>query len=354
MLLKIFVFFKDIIKARYDFSYTGSLSTYYIMRYLYFISDGLLLKLIEFFLIRKRNFKKNLMFLFKNNNPTYKLIKKIKGEEIDLIINEITKMDTIEGNEKKKIRFLNNKERNLNKIDFNYYKNNKIVRLNFERNQLIHSNIIATFINNFLNEDFIKNAEDFANCNLHLMGINSWITLPIPSTQINSSISKYDQITKLYDAQQWHRDCDNLRDIKIFIYLSDVNDQSDGCFQIVENSNNFSFFSPFRYYNHRGFRVPNSTIINKYKSSIYSFFGNKGTSFLADTRALHRGLAITKKKMRFMLEIYFSNHLFGQDKKYIIKKEHESYNTWKKMVSKNYELYSTLFKKETLIDFANK
>ena len=55
-----------------------------------------------------------------------------------------------------------------------------------------------------------------------------------------------------------------------------------------------------------------------------------------------------------MLEIYFSNHLLGQDKKYILKKEHESYNTWKQMVNKNYELYLTLFKKETLIDFESK
>jgi len=75
----------------------------------------------------------------------------------------------VEGNKKKKLRFLSNGEKNLNLINFNYYEINKIVRLNFERNQLIQNNIIATFVNNFLNEDFIKNAEDFANCNLHLM-----------------------------------------------------------------------------------------------------------------------------------------------------------------------------------------
>jgi hypothetical protein len=169
MILKIIIFFKDILKARYDFSYTGSHSTYHIMRFLYFISDGFLLKLIELFLIRKKNFRKNLTHLFTNNNATYKVTKKIKKEEIDIVMNEILKIETVEGNKKKKLRFLCNGEKNLNLINFNYYEINKIVRLNFERNQLIQNNIIATFVNNFLNEDFIKNAEDFANCNLHLM-----------------------------------------------------------------------------------------------------------------------------------------------------------------------------------------
>jgi hypothetical protein len=76
MMLKIIFFFKDILKAGYHFSYTVSHSTYHIMRFLCFISDGFLLKLIELFLIRKKNFRKNLTHLFTNNNVTYKVTKK--------------------------------------------------------------------------------------------------------------------------------------------------------------------------------------------------------------------------------------------------------------------------------------
>jgi hypothetical protein len=101
MILKIIIFFKDILKARYDFSYTGSHSTYHIMRFLYFISDGFLLKLIELFLKRKKNFRKNFTHLFTNNNATYKVTKKIKKEEIDIVINGILKIETVEGNKKK-------------------------------------------------------------------------------------------------------------------------------------------------------------------------------------------------------------------------------------------------------------
>ena len=351
MFSKIINFFIDIINARKDYSYTGSRSTYNIMRFLYFISDGLLLKLLEFLLLKKRGFKYSIF----NQNNTYKILKDINEQETHKLRNEIIQIETIENNYKNFLKFRDNNYGNLDFLDFDYYEKKNIVRLNFDKDQLIRSDIIANFIKNFLNLDFIKAAESFSGCKLHLMGVNSWITLPIPSEKSQSLASNYDSMTSLYDAQQWHRDCDNLRDIKIFIYLTDVKNESDGCFQIVNNSNNFSFFCPFRYYSYKSLRVPNKLILNKYKSNIHSFFGNKGTNFLADTRAFHRGLAITqRKKMRFILEIYFSNHLLGQDKKLEIKPEHASYKIWKEMVNKNYELFSTLFKKNTLIDLAKK
>jgi hypothetical protein len=349
IIIKIKTFFIDIIKAQKNYSYTGDQTTWNIIRYLYYISDGLLLKFIESFLIKKKNFFSRSFF---KKNPTYKILNKINEDKLEVLRKEILEIKTATGKNKESLRFVDNNSKNLNSLDFNYYEKKKIIRLNFDNGQLIQNVKIASFIKDFLSLDFIKTIEDFSGCKLHLMGINSWLTLPIPSEQIQISSSNYDSMTSIYDAQQWHRDCDNFRDIKIFIYLTDVNKESDGCFQIINNSNNFSFFSPFKYYNYKSLRVPNKIITNKYKLSIHSFFGNKGTCFIADTRALHRGLAITQKKqVRFILELYFSNHLLGKDKKLEIKTEHASFDIWKEMVNKNYELFSTVFKKETLINF---
>jgi hypothetical protein len=352
MISKIFIFIKDIIKARKDYLYTGNSTSYHILRFLYFLSDGLLLKFIEFFIIKKKN-KKNFSFLIFNQNstPTYKMLKKINDEEIYVLRDEITKMKIIENKSiKADLKFINNYSNDLNFLNFDYYKKKNIVRLDFDKNQLIQNYVVTNFVKNLLNSNLIENTENFFNTELHMLGINSWITLPIPLKNNLSSNANYDSITNFYDAQQWHRDCDNLRDIKIFIYLTDVNNENDGCFQIIINSNNFTYFSPFKYRNYRSLRVPNSYIMNKYKLNVHSFFGNKGTNFIADTRALHRGLAITEKKTRFMLEIYFSNHSLGKDRKLEIKTEHASFNIWKEMVNENYKLYSTLFKKETLTD----
>jgi hypothetical protein len=62
--------------------------------------------------------------------------------------------------------------------------------------------------------------------------------------------------------------------------------------------------------------VPNNTVINNYKSNIRSFFGNKGTSFLADTRALHRGLAITKKNKIYVRNLFLKSFIRPRQKIY--------------------------------------
>ena len=44
----------------------------------------------------------------------------------------------------------------------------------------------------------------------------------------------------------------------------------------------------------------------------HSFFGKKGTTFIVDTRNLHRGKTIKKSNChRHVLQLYFTNSLFG-------------------------------------------
>ena len=128
----------------------------------------------------------------------------------------------------------------------------------------------------------------------------------------------------------WHRDVDNLRDIKHMIYLTDVLDETSGSFEIVKNTHFFSWFNPFNYFNKIKFRVKDDFVKKKYCDKIFSFLGKAGTNFLVDTRALHRGKIITKQKhFRIVLQLYLSNHFFGKDKKKILSQKYDSYEILK-------------------------
>ena len=176
----------------------------------------------------------------------------------------------------------------------------------------------------------------------YFVGIDAWLTLPPPI-----EIKNYDEIGEHLSSQMWHRDCDNLRDIKIMTYLTDVKDITCGPFEIVKSTNKFSFFNPNKYIMGSGMRVKDQYVQNNLKESIFSFLGSKGETIIADTRALHRGKTITNKKMyRIMLQFYFSNHKFGKVK--LLQppsNDWESFDTWKKCFNRNDCYYDCLFHK---------
>ena len=309
--IKIIVdFIKDLLKARKKPTYAGKASSYQIMRFLFLISDGLILNFISKFLKKKSNPK------FLNNS--YKIMPYINLDEINEIKEEILKMKiSLHKNEKTTIKFDIN-----NNIDFDYYKNKKIVRLNILSEDIISNHKVISFLIKNINFDTLKK---IIGSDLYLVGINCWITLPVPNIEEN-----YERTAIYEDTQMWHRDVDNLRDIKHMIYLTDVSDEFSGSFEIVKNTHFFSWFNLFNYFNKIKFRVKDDFVKKKYSDKIFSFLGKAGTNFLVDTRALHRGKIITKQKhFRIVLQLYLSNHFFGKDKKQILYKKYNSYEILK-------------------------
>lgn len=73
-------------------------------------------------------------------------------------------------------------------------------------------------------------------------------------------------------------------------------------------------------------------------------YGEPGDSFIIDTRGLHRGKTINKKNFyRIMLEVYFSIHPYGKNKKIVGPKNNwPSYYIWKKAL-KEKNNYNFLF-----------
>jgi hypothetical protein len=312
-------FIKDISIAKKNVRYSGYKSSYFLLRFFYFISNGLLLTLIEKIIktpIKVNKFKDGIKFE-----------EKIEKKKIEQIKKEIFKLDIISNIETHRdipIKFNNFK----NDFDYEYYKNNKVVRLSFKREQLIANKEISKFI---LDNDFSKIISNLIGQEVFLQAIDSWITLPIPEVK-----DVYEEMTKYEDTQNWHRDVDNLRDLKVFIYFSDTMNIQDGPFEIIKNTNMFHFFNPLRYYDKIKLRVKNNFVQKKFKNQIVTIKGEAGTVFIADTRALHRGRPILKEnRYRMVFQLYYSTHAFGKDNKIELKENYESYSLWQDYLEKN-------------------
>lgn len=100
------------------------------------------------------------------------------------------------------------------------------------------------------------------------------------------------------DVQRFHRDLDDWRTVKLFIYLTDV-DQESGPHTYVAGSH----------------RVPSPVFARSYSqaelidqygtSSLRSILGPRGTSFLADVYGIHCGM-VPVNRPRLILQIQYS------------------------------------------------
>jgi hypothetical protein len=110
-------------------------------------------------------------------------------------------------------------------------------------------------------------------------------------------------------AQLYHFDMDRIRWLKVFIYLTDV-DQTNGPHNFVAGS-------------HRSGAIPDVLLKKGYArltdnevhkavgtDKLRSFTGPKGTILLEDTRGLHKG-SPARAGDRLMLELEFSSSMFG-------------------------------------------
>lgn len=321
-------FFKDLKEIKINKFHSSQNSTYNLIRFLYKISDGLILYIISKFL-SKKTIKPS---KFKDG---YTILENLTNDNTNDLKNEILKM---------KIKTINSKNSSENylklkdyEIDFEYYDQKKVTKINFDNLDLLKNRKVAKYATD---ERWINICENIIGSKPYLTGITSWITLP--ANFIKST--NYDDIKNFESSQMWHRDCDYLRDIKVMTYLTDVIDDKDGPFEIIKNTHSFNFFNPFKYEMGLAMRVKNNYIEKKFNKDLHSFLGKKGTTYIVDTRNLHRGKTIKKKNhYRLTLQLYFTNSLFGN--KIInpkLDKDWDSYDIWKKAIDDR-ENYKTNF-----------
>jgi hypothetical protein len=108
---------------------------------------------------------------------------------------------------------------------------------------------------------------------------------------------------KAEHAQLFHRDLDDWKFCKLFIYLTDV-DHTAGPHVYVKNSSQSTKFRKIK-------RYSDTEIENAFgKENVVKFIDTKGASFLVDTYGFHKGL-LPESKDRLLLQVQYSLNPIG-------------------------------------------
>ncbi len=150
----------------------------------------------------------------------------------------------------------------------------------------------------------------------HLSYLNLWYTVPMEKA------ANY--------SQRWHRDPDDRRLVKLFLYLNDV-DENSGPFHYVSGSHDQG---PHR--NVLPSRPPYSTYpkegeVEKLisKDDIRQCTGRAGTLIFCDTRGLHKGGHATKNPRILFNAVYLTEGAIPSEKRkinYILNQPNRTHN----------------------------
>jgi hypothetical protein len=100
------------------------------------------------------------------------------------------------------------------------------------------------------------------------------------------------------EAEWFHRDVDDWRLVKFFVYLTDV-DQSAGPHVYVKGSHTVASLLPIR-------RYTDDEVVSEFGAdSLHTWLGDAGVGFLEDTFALHRGLP-AEVRHRLAFQVVYS------------------------------------------------
>ncbi len=141
-------------------------------------------------------------------------------------------------------------------------------------------------------------ADEYLGCKSILNRVTAWKT-----SHVN-----VDAPNRLGDAMMFHFDYDHNRFLKIFVYLSDV-DETCGPHVYIENTHaalRFNLPEPL----HRDGRLTSLDVINCGLVPRYAL-GKRGTIIFGDTTNLHKGTPVGKNKSRYILQVQFADSIFG-------------------------------------------
>ena len=171
---------------------------------------------------------------------------------------------------------------------------------------LLKNNIIRDIA---LDDGFKKIATSYFKTNPIISDISLWWS-PVRNIKKNFNLE-----TKNQSAQMFHFDLDRISWLKLFIYLSDT-DENSGPHEFVKGSHNSGAKPPELL--KMGYNRLSDEQINDYysKNNIKKILGKKGTMFIGDTSCYHRGHPPIIKD-RLLLVIEFSNSMFGASHKKI-------------------------------------
>ena len=185
------------------------------------------------------------------------------------------------------LKNLNNKKfinRNNNLVkNINIFQNNENIWWLKNYKDLINIEIVQHIITS---EYLLKIAEDYLNCSPILHNVLFWASYP----------------GNIESTQQYHQDYDDIKFLKVFIYLNNV-DENNGPHSYVKKSlNNIDLIK-----NNSGKlseRYDDDNVKKYFSKNIINITGNCGTIIFEDTHGLHKGSNVKKGK-RFVLQLVY-------------------------------------------------
>lgn len=144
-------------------------------------------------------------------------------------------------------------------------------------------------------QNIIDLARAYLGCEPILDMVTMWWSFPTANTEDEKNVT----------AQLYHFDNDRLSFLKIFIYLTDVDD-FNGPHSFVEGSHK-GFSS--RHFCRDG-RFSDEEVRLAYPREELVIKGGRGTIFAVDTKGLHKGVPLINGE-RLVFQLEFANSLFG-------------------------------------------
>tara|TARA_B100001057_G_scaffold499059_2_gene608233 strand:- start:4613 stop:5497 length:885 start_codon:yes stop_codon:yes gene_type:complete len=109
------------------------------------------------------------------------------------------------------------------------------------------------------------------------------------------------------DVQVFHNDLDGQKVLKLFLYLNNVKNKSDGPTEFIKRSNIFFNENSPKLKNWKTRLIHKKQDMKFKYNSIFSFIGNVGDGFFLNTGVYHKG-SMPKNKDRTLLILTFNCH----------------------------------------------
>ena len=256
--------------------------------------DSLQLEIIES--IKTKGYAKVSIDELFQNKQNYK-------QEFNELVKEIKKT----GNYKDALNFFNNNSEKSGKHYIHRIHDNK--NFSIDINSILLKFILSDKILEIVNSYF----EMYAKLNT----ADLWITF----FKNNASTRK--------NAQRWHRDRDDTKILKIFLYLEEINEDNGATEYVMysKRGQKYSHLSKFSYGNIASWKVyPDEKKVDEKveEKDKVVFRGKPGTLYFVDTTGMHRGGFSGKIGERiFGYWSFLSPASLWQNKNYIIPKKNE-------------------------------
>jgi hypothetical protein len=148
----------------------------------------------------------------------------------------------------------------------------------------------------------LRIAADYLGCKPTLSGLGAYWSFPENEPAVSASGTRNLGIPTVIDrliyTQHFHRDLDDWRFVKLFVYLTDVDHGSGPHAYVMQSHRTVAHFRARRY--------SRRVIDSRYGSDkVRTILGPRGTAFMADTYGIHAGMVPTLAP-RLILQAQYS------------------------------------------------